>query len=160
VIEIELTNAELLHAGIMGVMRRVSSIKRGLKPQYGFNDENPWQIDIEGSCGELAVAKALGIYASLGLDTFKAPDLPGMQIKTRSNHSYELIVRPHDAEDQHYVLVTGKNGKYRVHGWILGKDAKQKKWEQTHGGRDAAYFVPQDVLKPMDDLKPYRLDYA
>lgn len=151
-LEVHLNETELLMAGTVGLTRQISCIRKKSQPSHGHNDENPWQIAIEGVCGEMAVAKALNIYATLGVNTFKEVDLPNMQIRTRSQHNYDLLVRPNDKDDEIFVHVTGKNGRYVVHGWMRGSDAKQPEFLKEHGGRPSAYFVPANELRCMSDL--------
>jgi hypothetical protein len=48
-----------------------------------------------------------------------------------------------------FVLVTGTPTRLTVHGWIRGAEAQRDEWRQTHGNRPAAWFVPQDALRPL-----------
>lgn len=138
-------------ASEIGRLRHLVSVKRGLLDQHGFTGDG-WAEHIEGACGELAVAKALGRYWDGSVNTFEQPDLPGLQVRTRSQTYYDLIVRPADSDDDLFVLVTGRCPRYVVRGWIKGADAKQEQWLQTHGNRPGAYFVPQSALHEMSKL--------
>jgi hypothetical protein len=100
----------------------------------------------------MAVAKLLGIFWDGSVNTWKAHDLPGLQVRTRSRHDYELLVRPGDDHQATWVLVTGRCPEYRVRGWIVGIDAKQKQWLHGYGGRPPAYFVPHAALRPVEEL--------
>lgn len=143
---------EAAMASDVGRMRHLASIKAGRKDAYGF-DGLGWSEHIEGACGEMALAKCLGVYWDGSVDSFKANDLPGIQIKTRSRDDYELIVRPGDSQDATYVLVTGKCPSYEIRGWIAGRDAMRQEWLRDYGGRPPAYFVPQDALESIATLK-------
>lgn len=137
-------------ASEVGRMRKLASLKNGNKHTHGF-DGIGWSEDIEGACGELAVAKFLGIYWNGSVNTFKAPDLPnGIQVRTRSKHDYDLIVRTGDPDNERFILVTGRCPEFRIQGWLYGRDAKQDQFRQTFGGRPEAFFVPVDHLNPMD----------
>ena len=147
--------SELELAAAVGLRRQLSSLRDQRKDKHGFSGPG-WTIHIEGACGELAVAKALGRYWNGSVDTFKDADIPGehtaigfgkVQVRTRSNAYYDLIVRPDDADQDVYILVTGRAPEFEVHGWIRGRDAKQKMWLRTYGDRPAAYFVPQSALQ-------------
>lgn len=142
---------EAAMASDVGRMRHLASIKAGRPDAYGY-DGLGWSEHIEGACGEMAVAKCLGVYWDGSVNSFKSNDLPGIQIKTRSREDYELIVRPGDSPEAAYVLVTGKCPNYSVRGWIYGKDAMREEWLRDHGGRPAAYFVPHSSLQPMEQL--------
>jgi hypothetical protein len=111
-------------------------------------------MHIEGACGEAAVAKALNVFWSGTVNTFKRGGDIGskIQVRTRSKSYYELIVRQDDRDDDIFILVTGKAPSFDVVGWTLGKDAKKEQWIQTHGNREAAWFVPQKELLDINTL--------
>lgn len=128
-------------------MRNISAIKHGLRNQHGVMEGGDWQIHIEGACGEMALAKALGLYWNGSVNTFKmGGDVGNFQVRTRSQHNYELLIRPDDPTDVIWWLVTGKAPRYIVQGWIQGIDAKHPDWLRAHGGRPPAYFVPHNKL--------------
>lgn len=150
-IEVTLEKAEVLQATIVAVERVMESIAKGhqhkppLKP-----DDNVLAMNIEGACGELAYAKARGVYYVPKVNTFKEADFgKKVQIRTRTDHSYDLLIRDNDDPEHFYVLVTGSLPTYRVVGWIKGSDAMaQPEWRKNWGGRGEAWFVPQSALKP------------
>jgi hypothetical protein len=65
-IEVTLTHFEMVSAAIQALMEERPD-------QHGFEGEDGdgWHIHIEGSCGEMAFAKALGLYWSGTVGTFK-----------------------------------------------------------------------------------------
>jgi len=142
---------EYAMASEVGRLRCLASIRQGLKHKYGMATAG-WTESIEGACGELAVAKLLNIYWDGSVNTFKAPDVGTLQVRTRSRHDYDLIVRPEDSGDEKFVLVTGVAPEYVVRGWMLGKDAKRPEFLKTYGNRHPAYFVPQDKLLSIDEV--------
>jgi len=146
-VDVKLEPFELVLAASSGTMRNVSAIKKGLANQSGLPDGKDCQVHCEGACGELALAKCFGVYWNGSINTFKrGGDVLGWEVRTRSQHDYDLIVRPRDNPDSIYWLVTGTAPSYRIHGWIKGSDAKQDGWMKTHGGRAPAYFAPQSAL--------------
>lgn len=143
---------EYAMASEIGRLRQLAAIRRGRPDSHGFNGLG-WSEHIEGACGELAVSKLLGVYWDGGVDTFKHPDIgTRIQVRTRSSHSYELIIRPDDPDDEIFILVTGKCPSYRIHGFCSGSDGKNKKFSQTHGGRPPAFFIPPSALRPISEL--------
>lgn len=137
----------------IGRLRQLASVRRGSPDNYGFAGPG-WSEHIEGACGELVVCKFIGVYWDGSIDSFARADIGrSIQVRTRSKHSYELIVRPDDADDHIYVLVTGVCPKYTIRGYLYGRDAKKDAYLQTHGGRDAAYFVPHSALMSPYDLR-------
>ncbi|KKM95012.1 hypothetical protein LCGC14_1192430 [marine sediment metagenome] len=138
---------EVILGAQLGIFRQIASLKDNLPDNYGYDGKDGWTKHIEGSCGELAFAKFYNCYWDATLNTFKkGQDVGGFQVRTRSSDNYDLIVRPDDRNEDKFVLLTGRIPKFYVRGWMLGKDAKQKKWKQEYGGRPAAYFVPASEL--------------
>ena len=79
-------------------------------------------------------------------------DLPGIDIKTRSKHSYDLIVQKNEDPRKKFVLVTIQDKTTLIHGWCYGRDAmKEEFWADPARGRPA-YFVPKEALAPIDSL--------
>ena len=154
---VQLSAYEVRMAAAIGVERQLESISRGLKDAAGLRDSAGWSEHISGCLGELAVCKALGWHWSATVNTFKngADIRDRIEVRTRSRHSYELIIRPDDAPNKFYVLVTGRASEFWVRGWILGAQARRDEWWHGHGGRDHAWFVPHSALNPMPDK--YRL---
>jgi len=155
--EVILTQREMAMGAHCGIMRNIVSIEND--PAAGFEEEFAWNIHIEGACGEVAAAKILNRFWSPSVNTFNAPDIgKNLQVRTRSRHDYELIVRPKtvtykgDNPDNYFILMTGKAPRFIIHGYMLGLDAQRQEWNQTHGGRDPAWFVPQKKLLPWTDL--------
>lgn len=144
---------ELMQAGMVGLLRQCNALRDGRKDAHGLTDrDSNWNTHIEGACGERAVAKAVNRYWNGSVDTFKSGGDVGakIQVRTRSQHDYELLVRDSDPDDAAFFLVTGWAPHYRVIGWIMGRDAKRAEWKQTHGGRPAAYFVPHAALTALE----------
>ncbi len=143
-IPVELTAMEMYQAGIVGIARRIDSMRRGLSNTTGVT--NSWNIDIEGALGEMAVAKALNLYAGLPINNYKDADIGQYHVRATELDDGCLIVRPEDKLDCMYILVTGRNGKYVVRGQIEGYDATDKRFWRSPNGRPGAWFVPQSAL--------------
>jgi hypothetical protein len=134
-------------AAAVGLRRQLAAMRDGRQDRHGLDPEQGWRVHIEGACGELAVAKFLGRYWDGSVDTFRSiPDLGQAEIRTRSKHSYELLIRKDDDPTKVYIHVTGRAPHFRVRGWLRGWDAQREEWWQNHGGREYAWFVPCDVL--------------
>lgn len=152
--EVRLTVSEIAQAAQVGMMRQLSSLKRNLSPAHGIRPEQAWGSHIEGACGEMALAKALGVFWSGTVDQFKRPggDVLDLEVRTRSRHDYDLLVRQDDRDEAVFVLLTGVAPVYVVRGWMRGSDCKQFEFMREHGGRECAYFVPQSRLNPMSQI--------
>ena len=149
--DIKLTFSEMLIAAQVGVMRQVQNMKYKRHNAHGTSG-NDWQIHIEGCLGECAVAKYLGLYWAGALGDLRAGDVNDLQVRTRSSHSYDLILHKSDSDVAKFILATGKNGSYILHGWILGSKGKLPQyWNDPAGGRPA-YFFPKEKLNDIDTL--------
>ena len=144
---------EVSRAALVGVSRNVEALRKGLQNARPTN-ESDWHVHILGALGECAFAKATGRYWSGSVNTFKVGGDVGenIQIRTRSKHSYDLIVRDADKDDDVFVLVTGGPHDFAIRGWMPASEAKQEKYRNDYGGYGEAYFVPASALRPSDPL--------
>jgi hypothetical protein len=151
---VRLTWFEAVMAGEVGMRRHLAALRGGNPDQHGRNGEDGWTVHIEGAAGELAVAKVLDRYWSGSVNTYHDEGDVGqrLEVRTRSRHHYELLVRPGDPPDSAYVLVTGRVPWFVVRGWVFGHEAMRPEWLRVHGDRPAAYFVPHEELSPLAEL--------
>jgi hypothetical protein len=155
-LEITLEWYELQFAATIGATRRVESMRNSRTDKYGMDGRrHGWQVDIEGVCGEMAVAKALGIYYNGSINTFKLPDVGRLQVRMTPLQKGSLIVRPADPDEAIFVLVTAseRGYTYTVEGWMMGRHAKQDQWRESPNGRPPAYFVPINELYDIQELR-------
>lgn len=150
--EVVLSWHEVAMASEIGRLRQLESLKAGRIDRHGFSGSG-WNVHIEGACGELAAAKYLDMHWDGSIDTFKEPDLPLIQVRTRSRHDYELLVRPEDDDAAIWLLVTGNCPSYWLRGWAMGQECKREEWLREHGQRPRAHFVPTSALRPIRHLK-------
>lgn len=150
--EVTLTNFEIFQAAMVGAKRNIEAKIRRLPDKHGFKG-NGWDAHIEGACGEIAVAKVLNVFWNGSINTYKQlGDVSGLEVRTRSDLNYDLIIRDGDNSEAIYVLVVGRCPTYRVIGWLRGGDGKKAEYRQTYGDRPGAYFVPQSALRPIEEL--------
>lgn len=151
-IDIKLTSAEIMMAAQAGIMRQVENIKNSSQPYYGASETSDWQLHIEGCLGEFALAKYLNIWWG-GKGNKRGNDVGEYDVRTRSSHSYDLILHKNDPDNRIFWLITGNNGSYKIHGWILGKDGKNEKYWSDPAKNRPAFFVPQIDLNDPETLK-------
>lgn len=146
--KVTLTGAEMVIASYVGTARHMAALKLGLKDAYGYDGENGLALHIAGVAGEMSVARALNVYWLPTVNTFKSGGDVGddIQVRCRSSHTYDLLVRPDDPDDALFVLVTGEAPELVVRGAMRGREAKREEWKRDYGGRPPAYFVPQSAL--------------
>lgn len=156
---IKLNRTEFFHAATVGIIRNIQNLTKGHKQLYGAKEEDGWKMNIQGACGESAVAKMLNIYYSGNIGNLKACDVNNkdrnIEVRTATKDHYRLILHPKDPDESIFVLVTGLAPKFSIKGWLFAKEAKQEKyWQDTGNGRPA-YFVPQNDLKDIQSLKDF-----
>jgi hypothetical protein len=142
-----------------GMRRQSVNEAKGLRgrnkgPRFG---DKALEVHLLGAAGEMAVASYMGLKEHLYVEKEArrgSDDLPGgIDVKTRSNHRYDLLVQRNEDPARKFVLVTIQDQKTLIHGWAFGGDCmKEEFWADPAKGRPA-YFVPQSVLRPMESLK-------
>lgn len=151
--EVVLTWHEMAAAAAVGVQRQIRAMRSGLTDKHGLDPDNGWNVHIVGAQGEMAFCKATGVYWPASIDRFKLDaDVGPCEIRTRTNHSYDLLIREDDA-DRPFILVTCEPPVFRIHGWIKASEARShSEWVKTHGGREPAWFVPSSELEPLETM--------
>ena len=153
---VTLTLPELIHGVTSGAIRAYESSKKNLSAAHGLDKEGEGllSMDIEGALGEICVAKVLNKYWGGDVNTYKGADIgDSIQVRTRSKHAYDLLVRDGDNPAHFYFHVTGAYPEYCVRGWMKGSNAKNPKYLARHGGRPPAYFIPESDLNSIN-IKP------
>ena len=149
---IKLTKPELMVAGLVGNMRSISSLGNLVQNKHSPTDSQ-WQIDVDGAAAEMAFAKWMNVYYEPSVNTFKAPDVGVMQVRSTKHEHGKLIIRANDKKDEIVVLVINRMPTYTMAGWIRTNDAKQDKYLYDPNGKGApAWMVPQVNLNKMEDL--------
>ena len=151
-VDITLEYSEVLYAAQAGIYRRVNSMRRGFKDKDLDDNRDVWDIDIEGACAEMAYAKASGVYWGGHINSFKAPDVGCIQIRSTKYFDGKLIIRENDNLSQNYVLVITKCPVYSIVGYIRGSDAIADHKKTSPNGKSSAWFIPQRFLKDPRDL--------
>jgi hypothetical protein len=141
---------EIEQAALVGVRRRVESLRQQKQDAHGFDASAKWENDIQAAGAEIAFAKATGQYWDFSCNTWKRGDVGTWQVRWTPLDSGALIVRPVDADDDVFVLVIGRLPEFRIVGCIPGRRAKQERWLNAPNERPPAYFVPQAWLRPVD----------
>ena len=140
-----------------GMRRQAVNEAKGLRGRNGGASFGSKALDIHllGAAGEMAVASYLGMKHELYKEVEAkrgSYDLPGIDIKTRSKHSYDLIVQKQENPDKKFVLVTIQNQQTLLHGWCYGRQAMDVRyWADPARGRPA-FFMPKENLHPMETL--------
>ena len=158
-IEFVFSEEERKQAMEEGQRRQAVNEAKGLRGRNrgAWRGDKALEIHLLGAAGEVAVASYLGLKEHLFQETEAkrgSADLPGnIDVKTRSNASYDLIVQKGESPDKRFVLVTIQEQKTLIWGWCHGHEAMQEQyWADPARGRPA-YFVPKEALYSMDTLE-------
>ena len=156
-IEFVFTEDERQQAVKEGMRRQGFNESKGLRGRNGGAWKGSKALDIHllGAAGEVAVASYLNLKGELFKETEakkNSDDLPGIDVKTRSKASYDLIVQRGSDPQKKFVLVTIENQQTLLHGWCYGHEALQERfWADPARGRPA-YFIPKECLRPIETL--------
>jgi len=151
-VDVRLSWSEVRLASVIGVARRIASLAKGLTDVNG-EVSNPWGVDIEGACYELAVCKLMGWWWPATVNTGKAPDVNGHQVRGTTCLGGRLILRGHDDPQAAYIFVVGSAPNYQVVGWELGVRVMRDEFKDAPAGRRTAWFVPRSALRPMTEIE-------
>jgi hypothetical protein len=151
--EVTLTKDELLTVAIVGVQRGVYSKAANASPRYGIKEEDSWQSVVVGTIGEYVLAKHTGTFWSGALGDYQAADVGQWQVRTTPYPHGHLRMHRKDSSESAWVLITGSFFVYTIRGWIWGKDGKKDEyWGDKFNTGRPAFWVPQDVLNPIETL--------
>ena len=145
--KISLNKNEIYTAAMVGVKRRIDSYSFDKTNKF-INPDVWWDMDIEGACAEMAVAKALKIYWDYSVNTFSAPDVGLFQIRHTKIPHGKLIVRPQDSDSETFILIVGSSPDFDIKGYMNGGEAKQDKYLSSPNGKAPCWMVPQEDLSP------------
>jgi len=149
---VTLTMAELFQAAMAGCVRRITSIKKGLNANVHASTSD-WATDINGAGAEMAYAKHMGLFWDAGVNTFKAPDVGVVQIRSTVHKNGNLLFRPNDSISEQFILIITDAPRYTIVGWTLGEDAKVDEFYRAgERGMSGAWWVPQNRLIPFVEI--------
>lgn len=159
-VEFKFTPEQRAKALTEGARRQSFNERRSMKgrnraPERGGAAQ---QMHLLGAAAELAVAAYLDAEEYLYLDQSPVRgscDLPGIDVKCRSRHNYDLLVQLDDDLSKTYVLVTIEDQKTYIHGYISGLEVPTAGQVREFVPNRPCYVVPQSALKPIGTLKTY-----
>lgn len=155
--QVTLTQYDLTCGAMVGVLRTIYAIFKGLNHAYGADPRDTWKMAIEGALGELAVARYYGIPWRPKIGQPTPGDVGGYEVRTVSIMNHRLILHPEDPDEAPAIHVVGLLGNYRLVGWVYCKQGKNDDyWEDPQGTERWAYFVPNKILQPMQTLPEAR----
>jgi len=150
-IDVTLSFHEIAYAAQAGIMRRIDSMEKNLQ-KIQQAETSGWNIDIDGACAELAVAKALNMHWGGHVGSFKAPDVGELHIRSTNHANGQLIIRKNDPDEYVYMLVICKCPDYKIIGGMSGRKAKAREITKGLNGKMDCWFIPQDDLFTAEEI--------
>jgi hypothetical protein len=136
------------------------SQERGLKDHAGNKPDGASGMWLQqlGAVAERSVAKALDLYWSSPIDTFKRPDLSHeIEVRLIGVDHYGLRIRDSDRDTRRVVGIVIPAGRerdvYRIPGWIEAGSGKRPEWKMNPFNGRPMFCVPQRFLRPLSELK-------
>jgi hypothetical protein len=148
-VEFHFTPQQRTRAADEGLRRHIWALQHRSKSHNWAGHETSLQMHMIGAAGELAVAYYTGLEDYLYLDLVPVKygnDLPGIDAKTRSRHSYDLCIHADEPAHKLYWLVTIENKRTFIQGWYRGVDCRQDRWLRGRDSVQPCYFVPQGAI--------------
>jgi hypothetical protein len=142
-VDVTLTWEEIYSAALVGVMRRIESMKRNLNKDKKVNNTSNWASDINGACCELVVSKFLNVYWGFHVNNFTGQDVYKIQVRSTLYKDGHLIVHEWDNADDVYMLVTCKAPHFKIIGGISARKAMKIEPRKNKG---LEWWVPQEML--------------
>lgn len=105
-IRVELSRPEWAYAAWKGIERQIDGVLRKSTHRYGQTSD-PYQQNIQGACGELAVSKLIGHDWDGAYGDFGAMDAGRYQVRTTMRHDGKLAIYSGDKQHHVFVLVVG-----------------------------------------------------
>ena len=161
---VTLTQREIMLGSIAGLQRQLECLRdsksgRETNSNYEsrYNSVGPgglWNNHIEGSLGEFAVAKYLGLYPGAITGQSETDVGEHYEIRTRPKEYQELFIKKSDKRDKYYILVQGSFGDYTIRGWISAYETfEHPEWFHNNNGKTSQnYWVPHKNLFPISTL--------
>ncbi len=151
-IKVELTSSEYLQAMSVGAMRCCQDRSNNCAHTYGARREDAEAWSIRGAVGEAIVAKYLNVFW-LGVGIMRGDDVGQYQVRATGWPTGDLRLHDRDDDEKPYISVYVCEGAGVIHGWLYGRDGKNKKfWRDPTGKNRPAYFVPSNELHSIETL--------
>lgn len=153
---IPLAWSEVILAANAGMMRRIYALREGKAGVDGAKDEGAWDGDINGAVAELACAKWANVYwnGTVGITT--TSDVGKWQVRSKIVSGHRLVVKRNDKDHEVFVSVLVNlaiNPTAVLCGWLHGWQAKNPAWLKTYPPKPPMYFVEDQYLSDMDELR-------
>jgi hypothetical protein len=152
-IEVRLTWPEVQVAAQVGILRNVECLRKAWKQRFETRPQDTWSHNIEGACGELAVAKHLDLFWAGNVGEPDKPDVGPYDVRANlTRGQYESMrVRPDDKVRPVISVLSyiAAEPIFYIRGWMWSDEAKQERWWHPP---QSSFLVPCSELYPMARL--------
>jgi hypothetical protein len=158
---VTLTEDDFGKARLIALRRNEWASMNAEQSTWGGTYRHPLEIDILGTCGEMALMRFLGSSSVPTYDPAlrKNPDVGPFDVRTTAVSAGCLIMRQRDAVDRYHVLVVQLDRlRYRIAGYCHGSIRHSKEIHQYERGDPIAWFIPQAKLLPAEELHDLYMD--
>jgi hypothetical protein len=154
-VTVELSYAEVMIAGMAGVMRQVSGLRNGVQHRDPGHVD-PMEAYVSGSIAEWAVCKWLDRFWHPTIGIRAAGDVEGdvgtVEVRSTTRGDGKLIAHDYSFDSRPYLLVLSHEApRFHIIGWLWGRECKDKSFWRADVPRPA-YFIPQARLRPAETL--------
>lgn len=142
--------------------RHEEAIAQRLKNAHGRRPSDIDPVDGDGldcheagCCGRLGFSLGADVAWWMNINAFKSrPDLGRgfLVTRTRRDPNHQLLVRKSDCDLTAYIHVVWDDPDAICVGWMIGAEAKMAVKPRPFGGREEAFFIPDNKLRPMSEL--------
>ena len=120
-----------------------------------------------GMLGELAVIDFFGVKQNPQVNTFHnvADVLSDIEVRATNHKNGHLILRDNDSPERKYVFCVVSYDAVKLIGWSIGKNVMINKYFRSEQKIKSLYknprilrpawFIPQNILQDMKELKNY-----
>lgn len=148
---VELSWAEIAHAGHGGLLRQIAAWQDA-RNDPDAHHRDPMGAHVAGAIAEFAFARwaGKGWDPQIGLAYAAASDGDVGRYEVKSTHyaNGALMLQAHACPDRAYVLVIAAPPRFRLVGWLWGRDGMLPEfWRQDMP--KPCYVIPQPQLRPM-----------
>lgn len=154
--EVELTPYDIQLCEFVAQLRNNGGIAAAADAHKYGHVKQTLALHVIGCLGELAFAKAMNrFWSGAGDHYYEDSDVGRYQIRATTYATGRLLIRPNETHlDVPWVLVVQMSPtRWRIAGWLYGREAHRPEYLDSPAGRPAAYFVPQHRLRPISSLQ-------
>ena len=153
--KIKITNYDAIVAAVEATKHMINKHEESRNTDHGGRSRRGfkarWADTFHGFMGEIAVARALGLEWTPGGRQVSTGDVDNkIEVRTTDHPAGHLLIYNRDADNSRFYLVRGDFPYMDVVGWMVARDAKQKKYWRDNSD-PPCYWVGSSQLTPTEE---------